>query len=96
MVPGTNAVVLDARSEAGLAEIERKFVLAGIAHVAIREPDAPYNGALTAIGLVPLEDRALVRKLLSSLPLYGKPARCPDCDEGFCYTHNGGRRSATP
>jgi len=92
--PGTNAVVLAARNEAELAALERKLAQAGIPHVAIREPDPPWNGALTAIGLVPTDDRRKLKPLLSSLPLLGKPAPCPDCEAvgGICYTHNGGLR----
>jgi len=86
--------VLAVRSEAELAVLERKLQRAGIPHVAIREPDAPYNGALTAIGLVPVEDRSTVKRFLSSLPLLGNPVPCPDCKAagGICYTHNGGLR----
>jgi hypothetical protein len=69
--PGTNAVVL-AATTAELDELERRLALAGIAHVAIREPDPPWDGALCAIGLVPVADRAVVRRLLSSLPLLGR------------------------
>lgn len=92
--PGTNAVVLGARDEAELAALERKLQRAGVPHVAIREPDPPWNGALTAIGLIPIEDRSTVKRLLSSLPLLGRPAACPDCEAvgGICYTHNGGLR----
>lgn len=69
---GTNAVVLSVLTEAALAVIERQLQRAGIQHVAIREPDAPYNGALTAIGLVPIRDRSKVKPLLNKLPLLGK------------------------
>lgn len=65
-------MVLAAPSETVLALLERRLQRAGLAHVAIREPDAPWNGALTAIGLVPVEDRAEAKRFLSSLPLYGK------------------------
>jgi hypothetical protein len=73
--PGTNAVVLAARSEVELAALERKLQQAGIPHVAIREPDEPWGNALCAIGLVPTEDRRKLKPLLSSLPLLGKPER---------------------
>lgn len=49
----TTVVVLGARHEAKLARLERRLLDAGVAHVAIREPDTPYHGALMAIGLVP-------------------------------------------
>lgn len=86
--PGTYAVVLDARSEQELAAVERRLQLAGIAHVAVREPDAPYLGALTAIGLVPVQDRATARRALSSLPLLGKRTEA-NCEE--CYLERPGR-----
>lgn len=69
--PGTHAVVLSADAEQ-LAALERRLALEGIAHVAIREPDAPWCGALTAIGLAPITDRRPIRRLTSSLPLLGK------------------------
>lgn len=92
---GTFAVVLAVPSETALAELGRQLVDAGIAHVAIREPDAPHLGALTAIGCVPVADRAAIRRLTSSLPLYGQRApaparaRCGDREASPC---NGGRR----
>lgn len=73
--PGTNAVVLAVSNEAALLDVERKLSHAGIRHVSIREPDAPWNGALCSIGLMPLSDRTEVKKVLSSLPLYGKEQR---------------------
>lgn len=73
--PGTNAVVLAVPNEAALLEIERKLSHAGIRHVAIREPDKPWNNALTAIGLVPVDDRSAIKRLLSTLPLLGRVHR---------------------
>lgn len=70
----TNAVVLAVKDEAALAALARRLALAGIAHVVIDEPDPPYLGQLTAIGLVPTADRALVKPLLSSLPLLKEAA----------------------
>jgi hypothetical protein len=64
----THAVVLAAEGEATLVAVKDRLVRAGIAHVAIREPDAPWNGALMAVGLAPGRKEVL-RKLLSSLPL---------------------------
>jgi hypothetical protein len=64
----TYAVVLAARSAAELAEVEARLKDAGIDHTAIREPDAPWNGELLAIGITPC-DRRSVRKIVSSLPL---------------------------
>jgi hypothetical protein len=66
---GTRAVVLAAADAASLARVEERLRLAGIAHVAIREPDAPWCGALMAIGVVPVGDRAAVRRALGRMPL---------------------------
>ena len=52
--------------------VERQLVRLGVRHVSVREPDAPYNGELTAIGLCPLADRSTVKPLLSRLRLFGK------------------------
>lgn len=59
-----------AAKEKELAALEEKLIEERIAHVAIREPDEPWRGALTAIGLVPVANRASLRHLLSSFPLY--------------------------
>lgn len=59
------------RSEAALLTVERELQRRGIAHVSIREPDPPHNGALTAIGLMPVRDRSAVKPTLARLPLLG-------------------------
>lgn len=64
----THAVVLAAESAAVLTSVQSRLARADIAHVAIREPDAPWNGALMAIGVAPGRKEVL-RKFLSSLPL---------------------------
>jgi hypothetical protein len=64
----THAVVLAAEGESALAAVRDKLTRAGIAHVAIREPDSPWNGSLMAIGVAPGRKEVL-RKFLSSLPL---------------------------
>ena len=66
---GTFAVALGARSLDELQTIERKLLEHGIPHRAVREPDAPWNGELMAIGIEPLEDRSRLKKITSSLPL---------------------------
>ncbi len=70
--PNTNAVVLSVDSEAELLAVAKQLQLAGVPHVSIHEPDPPYNGAFTAIGIVPVKDRSMVKKILSRLPLFGK------------------------
>lgn len=67
--PNTYAVALAAKSEEHLAFLEDKLRRLSIPHVAIREPDAPWNGALMAIGIQPLADRKQLKKVTSSLPL---------------------------
>jgi hypothetical protein len=39
-----------------------------VRHVRVHEPDEPWHGALTAIGVVP-SPRALVRRFVAHLPL---------------------------
>lgn len=95
---GTNAVILAIVDEAALLALADRLTAAGEPHVLIREPDAPWRGAATAIGLAPRVGRL---KLLSSLPLYGRSprVRCLDCAEsisGTCYTCNGGLRRRRP
>lgn len=61
-----------AATSAQMHALEKKLVEARVAHVAIHEPDEPWRGALTAIGLAPVSDRASLRDHLHSLPLYGR------------------------
>jgi peptidyl-tRNA hydrolase len=70
--PGTHAVVLGS-SAGGLLALERALVAAGVPHVAVREPDPPYAGALLAIGLPPAP-RASLRRHLGKLRLLGERA----------------------
>jgi hypothetical protein len=64
--PGTYAVVLAARDEGQLVEIEQHLVSRGVAYRAIRETDK--GGELMAIGVEP-RPRSMLRRHLSSLPL---------------------------
>jgi len=90
---GTNAVVLQVPDEAALLALEQRLRRAGVAHVPIREPDAPWNGALTALGIVPVVDRAALKPMLSSLRLFGpqtkfgRSAGCVYCGQagGTCF-----------
>ena len=66
---GTHAVVLSIKTEQQLLELESKLLDAAIPHRAIREPDAPFNGQLMAIGLIPSKKTDKIKKLLSQLPL---------------------------
>jgi peptidyl-tRNA hydrolase len=69
---GTYAVVLAVHDEASLYLLQRQLQRAGVPHVSITEPDPPWNGALTAIGIVPTTDRRLLKSVLGSLPLLGR------------------------
>ena len=68
---GTYAVVLGVPNEAGLLQIAKNLDDQKIAYILITETDAPYSGQATAIGLVPVTDRALVKPVLGKLKLYG-------------------------
>lgn len=58
IVPRTTiAVVLGVPNQRALLRVEKRLLDAGIRHVAVREPDAPWNGQLMTIGLWPIEDR---------------------------------------
>lgn len=69
---GTNAVVLEVVGERELLELADKLSVAGVGHRLIREPDPPWLGQATAIGLEPVADRAPLRALLRGLALLGK------------------------
>jgi hypothetical protein len=70
-VPGTFAVVLSAKDESALIRLEERLIWAKVPHSAFREPDAPYNNALMAIGINPVEDRRMVRRFIKGFPLLG-------------------------
>lgn len=69
--PLIHAVALGARSEESLVELELRLISAGIPHRAIREPDAPYAGALMAIGIEPRRDRSALKPILKGYKLIG-------------------------
>jgi hypothetical protein len=64
----THAVVLAVPDERALLREETRLRAAGASLTAIREPDAPFFGALMAIGLRPAR-KGVIRKLVSELPL---------------------------
>lgn len=70
---GTHAVVLQVDNQLNLKTISNQLDDKSIDHVVISESDKPYCGELTAIGLMPItsEERDEVKKVLSSLKLYG-------------------------
>lgn len=65
----THAVALETPDEATLLDLEARLVQAGITHVAIREPDAPWNNQLMAIGIPPQVRSKTLRKHLSRYAL---------------------------
>ena len=71
-IPGTYAVALSAENEDALLRLEKRLTWEQIPHSAFREPDPPYNGALMAIGINPVEDRRIVRRFLKGFPLVGR------------------------
>jgi hypothetical protein len=64
----THVVVLAVAGEDELLLVHERLVAAGVAHVLVREPDPPFLGAATAIG-VPPQPRENVRPHLKRLPL---------------------------
>ena len=65
--PGTYAIVLSA-SLSALSELADKLAFYSVPHTVIREPDAPYLGEVTAIGLYP-QPRSLLRKYTKGFKL---------------------------
>lgn len=66
--PDTHAIVLAVENEDQLLKLEDRLKRHDIPHKAIREPD--YDGALMAIGIVPMP-RDIVRKHVGSIGLLG-------------------------
>jgi len=64
----THAVVLAVDSEDELRRLESRAQHRNLPHCAIREPDAPYNGALMAIGFLP-GPKQHFKNLLGRYPL---------------------------
>lgn len=67
----TNAVVLSVPGEPELVALEAQLRARGLDVHAVREPDAPWNGALTCLALPPAP-RSVHRKHLSALPLFAR------------------------
>jgi hypothetical protein len=63
--PGMYAIALEVDDEVALHREAVRLRKAGIDFVPIREPDAPYNGALMALGLYPRRKEELKRHLSS-------------------------------
>jgi len=69
---GTHAVCLSVPDEEALVRIEERLDRYDVPHVAIREPDAPYHGALMTIGIPPMVRTTNLRRAVSRLPLLGE------------------------
>jgi hypothetical protein len=63
---GTHAVVLAAMDEAELLRVRDDLLGASVPHVAVVEDEAPFTGALMALGVAPLEPG--VQRYLRRLP----------------------------
>ena len=64
----TFAVILQTPGEEGLLKLEQKLAKHGIEFCTIREPDEPFLGQMTAIGVKPML-RSEIGKLLANYPL---------------------------
>lgn len=62
--PDTVVVALVAERSEDLEHLGARLLQAGIQHVVIREPEEPYRGAATAVGIEPT-DRDRVRPLVT-------------------------------
>lgn len=60
--------VLEARSSEDLVALSEVLARENVHHVLLREPDAPWNGAATAIG-IDVCDREKVKPLVAQFPL---------------------------
>jgi hypothetical protein len=56
-------------NEAEFALLAERLELASISHVAVRESDPPWSGALMAIGIPPLVEPRAARRVLAKLQL---------------------------
>lgn len=74
-VSGTIAVVLGVADEAALLAVEARLQAADadVPFIAIREPDAPWNGQLMSIGMVPAAKERLA-SFFTGLKLYARPS----------------------
>jgi len=63
--PETIAVVLASKNEEHLIQIKEKLDHLDIEHVSFYEPDFPFNGAMTAIGVIPRKRDKKIRKVVS-------------------------------
>lgn len=62
----THSAVLVAETSQDLYDLAERLRAAGIRHMLMNEPDAPYFGAATALGTTPTRDRATVRPFFAA------------------------------
>lgn len=67
VLPTTSVVVLATKNESNLLQLEKRLQYEQIPFVAFREPDR--NNELMSIGIFPVEDRRMVRRLLRDYPI---------------------------
>lgn len=67
--PETVVCALVAEKSEDLEQLAHQLKQAGIHHVLIHEPDAPYNGAATAVGIAPME-RVLAQGFVSGFKVF--------------------------
>lgn len=63
MIDRTVVVILGARNELKLKKLQQRLLQFEVPHVSITEPDAPWNGQLMALGLVPTDKRTVEQYL---------------------------------
>lgn len=89
--PRTNVVVLGVPNLDTIHNLGRALDVSGINYSLICEPDQPYDGQATAIGICPVLDRASLKKLLSNLPLYmGQRQRKVSTPQADCVQSQAG------
>lgn len=59
--PETLGVALVAETAHDLEQLHEQLTAAGIHHTIIHEPDPPYSGSATAVGIAPILDRAILK-----------------------------------
>jgi len=100
---GTYAVVLAVPHEEALRKLAERLSRLGIGHTCITEPDAPYDGALMALGLFP-RPRSELRRHLSELPLFRgskimsewpRPKASPQGETAVCSRPSAQKEAAT-
>ena len=66
----THAVVLRAEDEQALLRLDAELTARGIVHVCVREPDEPYCGQMTAIGVKPCLRESTLKRIMRGFPLF--------------------------